>query len=141
MSRTRIASTISYTGPFFTKDVAATMLDNVQAMMEGIAREGEADIKAQYEAGATGRRPVAELGADHVADHLVGRIVSIQTGRRWHIAAAISPSREGLNAREAISLYAAAATLEELTGAVKRTTARLRRSKKVQIAELTKGLN
>lgn len=134
----RIATTISYKGPFFERDVNKTLAENVRLMMEGIAREGEEDVKAQLEATAANRAPLSIGG--RVSERIEGRIHSLANAPWWQNAV-ISPSRSGLGAREAIALYAGASRVEGETGIIKRTTTRLRRAKAVQLAELTRGLD
>ena len=60
----RIATTISRSGPFFEHDPQATFQRNLELMLEGIAREGESDVRAQvapysktrtFESGVIGR--------------------------------------------------------------------------------------
>lgn len=145
---TRIASTISYSGPFFEHDPAKTFLDNVELMMEGIAREGESDVRAQLRAGEGSRKPIKGLG--RLSDNVHGRV---RGNVPWHRWVAISPFDSAHTKDEAIALYAAAGGrhtpgasrgttegVENQTHAFRRTATRLRRAKLKQIEELLRGI-
>lgn len=132
----RTPTTIDVSGPFFERDVHKTFYENARAMMEAMAAEGEADVKAQLAPG--NRRPIRLLG-DRVSDHVRGRVRSV-AGKRWWLNAVVSVNNIGFNRPEGISLMAAAGTVERETGAFRRTSSRLGRARAVNRAELTKGL-
>ncbi len=135
--RTHITTTIDLSGPFFTKDPALVLSQNVELMMAAIAKEGEEDVRAQMQAGESTRAPLSFGG--RVAERLRGRVTSLQHNP-WHRTAIVSPSREGLSPKDAIALYAAASRIESKSHPFRTTTNRLRRAKAVNTAELTRGL-
>ena len=138
MARTPITTTIDLSGPFFTKDPRRTFLQNVRDLMDVIAREGEADVKAQLRQGEPARAPLsAGLSPARVSGHVRGRVSSL-SGRRWAYTAVVSVNNSGLSKKQGIALMAAAAVVERRTGAFKRTGTRLRKA--VKRADLTKGL-
>ncbi len=134
----KITTTIDVSGPFFTHDPAKTFLGNVHTLLEAIAQEGQQDVDAQLEASESGRAPLAS-GKGRVRDFVRGRVESIG-GKPWHLNVVISPDRSGLDARDAIGLYAAASRIEGREHVFRRTTTRLRRGNALNRAELTKGL-
>jgi len=134
---TRITS-IHYDGPFFTKDPRKTFRQNIRTMMRAIAEEAQQDIETQMRHNQGRRAPIAELG-DHVSSHVVGRVKSLR-GKPWQVTAVISVNNTGFTPAQGISLMAAASEVESQTGAVKRTTSRIRKSRKVNAAELLKGI-
>lgn len=136
----RTTTTIDVSGPFFTKNIEATLAANARTMMAALAAEGERDVVAQLRSGQSTRDPIAAL-ADHVADHAKGRVRGVQTGTAWKLHAVISVNNIGFSKEEGTSLMAAAATVEREIHAFRRTTSRLKRARAAQIAELTKGLN
>ena len=134
---TRITS-IHYDGPFFTKDPRKTFRQNIRTMMRAIAEEAQQDIETQMRHNQGRRAPIAELG-DHVSSHVVGRVKSLR-GKPWQVTAVISVNNSGFSTSQGIALMAAHAEVERQTHAFRRTTGRLRRSRKVNAAELLKGL-
>lgn len=136
---TKITTTIDTSGPFFAKDPAKTFRQNVRVLMDAVAAEGEADVRAQITAGNSGRKPIAELGQDHVSAHVIGRTSNLR-GRRWAVTAVVSVNNSGFSPKEGISLMAAASSVESQTHAFRRTTGRIRRARALNQAELLKGL-
>ena len=135
----RITTTIDVSGPFFHADIRKTFRQNARTLMEAIAREGEADVRAQLQAGSGARQPIRQIG-DRVSDHVHGRAAALR-GKAWSLHAVVSVNNSGFSARQGISLMAAAAQVERGTGAFRRTASRLRRARAVNNAELAKGLN
>jgi hypothetical protein len=129
---------VDFSGPFFKADIDKTLLENVRKMMEGIAEEGEPAAEEGLLTGATRRALVSGTG-DRVADHVVGRTESL-TGKEWMTAAVVSVNRAGLDQRQAISLMAAASSVERRTRAISRVTRQLRAARAVLRANLTEGL-
>jgi len=134
--RTSQRSTVSVTlsGPFFTKDPEKTILQNLHTMMEGIAHEGAEAAREGLRTGSGQRAMIRELG-DRVADHVIGRTVSL-TGKRWAGAAVIQVLNQGYSERQGQSLMAAASYVEGRTAAIRRVTRQISAAK----ADLTKGL-
>jgi hypothetical protein len=131
---TRATASIDFSGPFFRKDVEKTIFENLHKFMEGIAQEGSAAARQGLRTGSSSRALIRELG-DRVADHVVGRTVSL-TGRRWTAAAVVQVLNEGYSGRQSMSLMAAASIVERRTGAIRRVTRGINANK----ADLTKGL-
>lgn len=134
----RTVTTIDIKGPFFTRNVALTIQENIRVMMAAMAAEGEADVGAQLSAGESGRAPIYLL-RNRVSEHVVGRVKALG-GKRWTYHAVISVNNHGLSAKEGIALMAAASETEGKTHAFRRTGTRLRNARAVNLAELTKGL-
>jgi hypothetical protein len=134
----RFVTTIDKSGPFFTNDPAKTFRQNIRVLMDAIAKEGEADVKAQLQAGSSGRARISALG-DRVADHTVGRTSSIG-GKRWAVTAVVSVNNLGWSRAQGISLMAAASMVERETHSFRRTTGRLRRARAINTAELLRGI-
>lgn len=138
MAGTKFVTTIDRSGPFFTKDPGKTFRKNILTMMDAIAAEGEADVKAQLRSGNAGRAPISAIG-DHVSEHAVGRTRSLN-GKRWEVTAVVSVNNSGLTRAEGISLMAAASLVERRTHAFRRTAQRLRRARGINVTELLKGI-
>jgi hypothetical protein len=127
-------------GPFFRKDPGATFRQNVRAMMDAVAEEGEKDVRAQLEAGNAGRAPVRHWGSQHSSEFVRGRTVSL-TGKRWAVTAVVSLLvPQGAARRQAQSLKAAGSLLEERLHAFRKTKNRLGRTRKTNMSELLKGI-
>jgi hypothetical protein len=135
----RITTTIKMDGPFFRKDPAKTFRQNVRVMMDAVAAEGEADVKAQLAQGAGSRAPISAIG-DRVADHAVGRTSAI-SGKRWAVTAVVSVNNAGWSRAQGISLMAAASRVEGTTHAFRRTTGRLKRARAINTDELLKDIS
>ena len=76
----KVDNSVELAGPFFTVDVKKTFRANCRVMLNGIAAEGQAQVRARVHSGPA---PV------HIADHIIGRTVS-QTGKQWQLTAVIS---------------------------------------------------
>jgi len=138
--RNSVTTTISFGGPFFAHDPSRTFRQNVRVMMDAVAAEGEADVRAQLAAGESHRAPVRALGRDaRVRLHVVGRTKSLE-GKRWAVSAVVSPLNQGFTKRGGKALMAAASEIEGRDHIFRKTTNRLRRSRAVNSAELLKGL-
>lgn len=133
-----IVTSIHLDGPFFQKDPGQTLSANLRVMLEAVAAEGAADVQEQLHAGAASRAAISLLG-DHVAEHVRGRVASL-VGRDWWQHAVISVNNSGWSQHEGISLMAAASRVESEVHAFRKTASRLRSSRAVNIAELTKGI-
>jgi hypothetical protein len=136
----KFVTTIDTKGPFFTKDVRKTLRANIRDLMDAIAAEAEADIKAQLRSGEGSRLPLGGgIRPGRVSAHVVGRTHNL-AGKPWQVTAVTSVTAQGLNARQAVKLMAAGSRLEGQGHAFRRTTGRIRRSRAVNTAELLKGL-
>lgn len=135
MARTKISSQITFTGPFFTHDPSATFAANVVHMMEGIAQEGERDVRQQLATGEGSRAPLSVGG--RLSGNVFGRVRGRAPWRRW---VAISPYEPSHSAEEAIAIYAAAARVESETHAFRHTATALRKARAVNAAELLRGI-
>lgn len=139
MARAGVVTTIKMDGPFFRKDPAKTFRQNVRAMMDAIAEEGEKDVRAQLEAGNARRAPIRRLGESHTSDHTFGRTTSL-SGRRWAVTAVVSAHRPGLTRAESISLRAAASRVESVGHPFRKTKNRLGRTRKTNMSELLRDI-
>jgi len=127
----RAVTTIDATGPFFQYDPVKRYSQNQIEMLEAFAKEGEQDIQAQVAA--------AGYGGGHFYEGVVGRVHSLG-GKQWKATAVISQTHvypwPGGGAKE----YRGG-KLESRHGFFRKTKTRLNRSRAVNKAELTKGLN
>lgn len=125
----RPVTTIDLSGPFFQGDPGKKLSDNIQTMLEAVAKEGERDVKAQASSHVyTG----AFLGG------IKGRVHS-EGGRHWLRTAVVSqthvyPWPNGGNRQYR------GGKLEARYHMFRTTASRLRRSAAVNRAELTKGM-
>jgi hypothetical protein len=126
---------VDFTGPFFTKDPAKTLRQNIADMMDRLAAEGERDVKQQI-SGRSGSMP-GYTGWTH--SRVRGRTSSLG-GKRWAVTAVISTDTSGMSARDAIRTKAAAASIERRFHPFRRTSTALRRARAVVAANLTKGM-
>lgn len=134
----RSTADVTFSGPFFQRDPAATFWQNLDKMMEGIADEGERAAREGLLTGAGSRALVRETG-DRVADHVVGRVSAV-SGKDWVAAAVVGVNTQGLDATASRSLMAAASYVERRTAAIRRVTRQLNASRAVLRANLTQGL-
>ena len=139
MARTPITTTIDLSGPFFRKDPRKTFRQNAREMLARVAEEAEADVKAQLQQGESARAPMRGIHPVRVSGHVIGRVKSLK-GKAWALTAVVSVNNSGFTKRQGTTLMASAAVLERRTHAFRRTTSRLRRSKKANMTELLKGL-
>jgi hypothetical protein len=130
----RIVTTIQRTGPFFEHDPERTFLANAQLMMEGIAREGEADVQAQvmphsrtrvFESGVVGRTH----RLDGLAFRMPTAVVSQTHVYEWknHRTAPAGAQYRG-------------GKFERKFGFFGRTFRRVRSMRALNVAELLRGL-
>lgn len=139
MARTKITTSIDLSGPFFQRDPAKTFRQNVRRLMDAVAAEGEADVKAQLQQGEGSRAPMRGISPTRVSAHVIGRTRSM-TGKRWAVTAVVSVNNSGFSKRQGTTLMAAASLLEGRSRVFRRTAARLRKARAVNQAELLKGI-
>lgn len=142
MARTRGVArscTVRYSGPFFERDPAKTVDDNITTMMASLAELGERDVKQRLQAGQSTRWPLGGgIRPGRVSGHVVGRVVGLR-GNRWRRTAKVSVRNEVLTPKQAIKLMAAASWLEGTVKPFRRAAASMRRSGR-RAADLAKGL-
>lgn len=131
-----LTTRMDFSGPFFTRDPALTVRENIRGMLERLAEEMEKDVQGQIEARA-GSMP-AYTGWSR--NRVVGRTASLK-GRRWWLHAVVSANTAGMDKPTAIRTKAAAATIERRWHPFRRTSFRVRHSRAVIGADLTKGLD
>jgi hypothetical protein len=122
-------------GPFFERDVRRTVRANIRDLMDKLAAEAEADVKAQMDARA-GQMP---HWTGHTRSRVVGRTQSLR-GRRWEVSAVVSVNTDGMSRSDAIRTKAAGAQMEARFRMFRRTAAAMRRARAILSANLTKGL-
>src|SRR5689334_24089799 len=107
-----LTAEVDVSGPL-TKDPAKVMWANIQAHYDQLARDMAQEARQGFLRGSGGRAPVRALGG-RVADHVIGRVMARPSrgGRRWHAAAVVQVSNEGLDQKQSRSLMAAASYLE-----------------------------
>lgn len=136
----KLATTMNVKGPFFEHDPAKTFRQNIRVMLAAVAAEGRSDVIAQLEQGQAGRLPIGSgVEPERVSGHVVGRVASLG-GKPWKVTAVVSVNNSGFTPKQGIALMAAGSVVERRTGAFKRTTGRIRRSKHVNVDELLKGI-
>ena len=131
---TRLITTIDVSGPFFTRDVTQTFRANVRAMLQAMAEEGAEDVRAQIEAheGDMPRSVGWSRTRVAVRSHFPWR-----EGRGYSL---LWTSTQGMGKKEAVRTMAAMSTIEGRWHPFRVTKNRLNKSKAVNYAELTKGL-
>jgi hypothetical protein len=137
-------TTIDMSGPFFTHDPAKTFRQNARSMMKAIAEEGESDVKAQLQAGESGRYPISNaVKPSRVSAHVVAGVPYTPQGRNVKgapINVHVYVGNRGFSTKQGVALMAAHGWLESQVHAFRKTTNRLRRARKANAAELLKGL-
>lgn len=135
-----LITSIDMSGPFFTNDPRKTFRQNARVMLKAVSEEGEADVRLQMRSGESGRATISsKVTPDRVSGHVVGRVTAL-TGKPWQVTAVVSVNNTGMTKRQGTALMAAASRVEAQTHAFRRTTGRLRKAKKVNAAELLKGI-
>lgn len=126
---------VELSGPFFTKDPSKTLLENVQAMLEAVSREGE-----------TMARSLTPVRTGFTQSGIVGRVQSM-TGKKWLMTSIISQQHvfpwAGHGARGFSGRGEAAyrgGKLEAKLHMFRQTAQALRSSRAVREANLAKGL-
>jgi len=126
---------ITYSGPFFHKDPAKTLQQNIETMLDAVGREGEQDVKAQI----AGHRSEMPAYTGWTYDSVRGAMRSL-SGKPWRRTVAIQAQTGSMNDANAIRTKAAASTIEGRWHPFRKTLSRLRRARAINRAELTKGL-
>ena len=119
---------------------AGEVYKNIKVLMDALSEEGEADVKVQLQAGEGNRAPIARrVQPERVSGHVIGRTESLR-GRNWEVTAVVSVQNQGFSKAQGTALMAAASRVEGQTHAFRKTTNRLRRARKINAAELLKGI-
>ena len=137
MARTTFRTSITKHGPFFRRDPARTFRENAHDMMEAVARVGAEDVIGQLRSGESGRAPIKRLG-DRVSDHVAGELRRRPHGPNY--TATVFVRNRGFTRKEAVSLMAAASSLESRVHAFRKTAGRISRDRGVNIDELLDGI-
>jgi hypothetical protein len=136
----RSVTTINKSGPFFKYQPGKTFRQNIRVLTKAIAAEGESDVKAQLRAGESGRLPLGGgIRPGRVSGHVVGRTSSLR-GKPWEVTAVISVNNSGFSQKQGIKLMAAASWLESQGHEFRKTKNRIGRMRKINAAELLKGI-
>lgn len=126
----RTVTTIDLSGPFFQYDPRKRLGENIQTMLEAVAEEGEQDVKAQ----AVGHQVTGTF-----YQGIRGRVVS-RAGRHWRRTAVVSQTNVYPWPSGGEKQYRGG-KLEARYHWFRKTKTRLNRSRAVNTAELTKGMN
>jgi hypothetical protein len=126
---------VDFSGPFFQRDPARTIRDNIRDLMAALAEEGERDVRGQIEQRA-GSMP---NWTGWTRDHVKGRTASL-SGKRWAVTAVVSADSSGMSGATAIRTKAAAASIERRWGPFRKTSTTMRRARAAINANLTKGI-
>lgn len=133
----RFVSQITKTGPLFKADIDKTLADNIYTLMLAIAKEGEADVRAQ----------ILPVSRSHETEKGIrGRVESLH-GKKWRYNAVVSQTREfpwGVHGQRGFpgrgqAIYRGG-QLEDRLHMFRRTASRLRSARAINVAELAKGL-
>ena len=135
-TRKGTVTTISFTGPFFTKDPGLTLRENMRVMVAAMAEEGATDMQAQIRAKASSM----PRSTGWTADHVHGYTKSSKTGKPWALWAAVAQDTAGMDAKTAIRTQAAASSIARRWQPARKTRNRLMRSRHINKAELLKGI-
>jgi hypothetical protein len=135
-----VTASVALSGPFFTKDPGKTIGENIERLMEEIAKRGAEDARRGFASGSGSRQVISRLG-DRVADHVIGRVVARPSkgGRRWHAAGVVQVYNEGLSDVQGRSLMAAASILEGRTNTIRKVARNMGAA--LRKIDLTKGLD
>lgn len=125
---------IEFSGPFFTKDPAKTFRQNIRAMMDVIAEDGQRDVYARIAA-----IPPRGVDTGRTRSNVVGRTKN-RAGKRWAVTAVVGVLNEGFTQREAVSLMAGAASIEGRFHPFRRAAADIRRFRRDMEQHLLDGL-
>lgn len=123
---------VRFEGGFFERDPAKTIGHNIELMLEQLAAESEATVKALIER----HRSEMPHWTGWTRDHVVGRVRST-SGKRWYRHAAVSVSTAGMSARLAKRTKAAGASIERRFRPFRLVARVIRRHR----ADLTAGLS
>ena len=127
----RVATSIDLSGPFFRYDPVKTFSANQIDMLEAFAAEGQEDVQTQVAA--------AGYGGGNFYEGVVGRVKAL-SGKQWRATAVISQTHVYPWAGGGQKQYRGG-KLEARHGFFRKTKSRLGRSRAVNRAELTKGMN
>ena len=128
----RIVTTISTKGPFFAHDPALTFRANADRLMAAVAAEGEADVRAQVESGVASP-------SRHFAPGVVGRTHRLD-GAPFKQPGAVVSQTYVYPWRSGAPRQYRGGKLEARLHAFRRTKARVGRVKRLNQAELLKGI-
>ena len=128
-------------GPFFTRDPAKTIRENIKTVLDELAKRGERQVKALI---------AGKPGARYVVDNVRGYTTSTKSGRRWELSVAVNliPSGDRAAAiRSAAILYGrrkgthgTTIGIEERWHPFRNTKNDIARSRAFLTANLTKGI-
>ena len=153
----RFKTTMDLTGPFFETDPTKTLEENARRMLAAMAAEGQADVRAQIR---PHNRQTRMVDAGYMEEGVFGRVnkldsspfakpsmvVSAQRIYPWGGHASIGPHIGGLSADSTMvggfrgGAQYRGGKLEKSIHMFRRTAGRMRRSRKLNAAELLKGL-
>jgi hypothetical protein len=146
MARVKYGPAITYSGPFFTKDIKKTFRANARTLVTALAEDGESLVRTNLPKSAH---------APHYTDHVEGRAKSLR-GKSWALTAVVtgtlhlqSKNFKGygsvLENTETVTRRSRTGTTYTIRGfgkwVFRRVGTALRRSSKIARADLTKGLN
>jgi hypothetical protein len=137
------ATTISYDGPFFTKDPGDTFEENVDTMLRAMAKEGAEDVRAQINA----RSGSMERSTGWSAAHIAARHnIPWREGKGYTLVWVSTDGMEGSMAERTKAAVAGrrkehpALGIEDRWHPFRVTKNRLSKARALQKAELTKGM-
>jgi hypothetical protein len=146
MARSRYGPSITYSGPFFEKDIKKTFRGNARNLVEAIAQDGESMVRSNLPKGPA---------APHYADFVEGRARSL-SGKKWALTAVVtgqlhlqSKNFKGygavLETTETFNRRSRSGSTYTIRGfgkwVYRRVANALKRGSRTARADLTKGLN
>lgn len=131
---------VEYSGPFFTKDIKRTFRQNARDLVQTIAEDGEALVKANLTPGR------GRLTGEY-SDAVNGRAVSLK-GKKWALTAVVTSTRhlsmpgfKGYGIFLETGVKGGKQTSFRGLWVYRRVAQALKRSSRIARADLTKGLN
>lgn len=130
-----VKTTIELDGNFFRRNPGKTLRANVADMLDALADEMGADVKADMMA-HQGEMPG---WTSWTVDHTFGYTTSPRTGKHWGLWAAVATVTQGMGRSDAIRTKAAAAGIERRFHPFRKVKSAVYRSRAL-LRDLTKGL-
>lgn len=126
---------VTLDGPFFRRDPAKTLWENVRDLMDKLAEYGEQEVRQQIEA----REGSMPYWTGWTRDRVSGRTRS-HSGNRWAVTAVVTASTNGLDKNAAIRTKAAASTIEARWHPFRKTAGLMRKARPLFQHNLTRNM-
>lgn len=131
---------VTYSGPIFEKDVKKTFRQNARVMLLQVAEDGEQLVRSELSAHRGAEAP-------HISDHIEGRVKSL-SGKPWQLTSVVTsqlhmtlPGHKGYMTFLETGMKGARQTTFRGLYVFRRVGSAIKRTRRAQQADLTKGLN